>query len=202
MTTATIRRISDDLGVQACYEECLANGCAPQLAEMLALRQPPGCQTDREFTLGQGTLAQQFEGEEHNLRRLVAKAKSMGYTPDYTDVYTPTLVRPEVGPGDPQAFVPQVNGRSHVKRVLERNNWPGYGMVNRKAVEREPEVGPVIDPEIVNREVARKINENPSLAPKRAELTEEFIHTHGAPDRIKAAADAKRRKKKLILKGA
>lgn len=196
------RKISGDPAIQQCYLECLRNGCAPRLAEMLALQQPPGCQTDREFTLGQGTLAQQFDGEEQVLEQLVAKSKRMGYTPDYTDVYTPTLVRPEVGPGDPQAFVPAVNGRSHVKRVLERNNWSGYGMVNRKRVEVEPEPGPPIDPEIVGREVGRMIHENPSLAPRRAQLAEEFVHRHADPGRLKAARDAKNRKRKLITKGA
>ena len=64
---------------KALYRKCLANGCAPTLAEMLALQEAPGAMTDRELFQGMGTLADQFKGEERNLTKLVAAAKD--YSP-------------------------------------------------------------------------------------------------------------------------
>ena len=45
--------ISKDKYIQRDYEEMIAKGTAPKLAEMLALQSPPSCNTDTRFMTGE-----------------------------------------------------------------------------------------------------------------------------------------------------
>ena len=45
--------ISKDKYIQRDYEEMIASGTAPKLAEMLALQSPPSCNTDTRFMTGE-----------------------------------------------------------------------------------------------------------------------------------------------------
>jgi hypothetical protein len=179
-------RISDHQETQALYEESRAAGSSHAIALICATRQPPGAVTDREFSRGIGTLAQQFDGEIPVLRQLVANARRNGYTPSDTDWYNPALVRPEVGPGDPQAFIPHDGGRGHVKRVCRKNGWPCEGAVTVKATPVRP-AGPPEPPiaeDIMQRAIEQEIAKNPAKALKLGQLRQEIVEKHAAPERV------------------
>lgn len=176
MTTYLYPIVSPDLVEQRHYELCRRKGTSHNMAVIFALRHPPGALTDREFLAGRGTLAQQFEGEEHNLNKLVAESKRNGRTPSPNDVYLPTLAN---YPGDPLAFVPPDDARGHVKRVCEARGDECRGMVKVKAgPPKEPEPGPPIAQDIIDSEVSSQIRAQPELAGKRKELAEQFIEQH------------------------
>ena len=78
-----------------------------------------GTMTDREYFRGQGTLLDQFTGEEHILEAHIKQAKKDGYTPGINDVYNPMIANK---PGDGKAFVPPTGGRGHIKRVCQERN--------------------------------------------------------------------------------
>lgn len=125
--------ISDDPRIQALYEQSRAAGSSHKLAEMLAFQSPPGSLTDREFFSGQGTLADQFKGDEAMLKRLVSTAASNGRRPQASDVYCSGLAR---FPGDPEAFVPSSGGRNYIRRLSEQRGHACHGAVEVK--KREP----------------------------------------------------------------
>ena len=129
--------VSHNPKLQAYYEWLRRNGNSHNLADMLAFRQAPRANTDREFFEGMGTLDTQFSGDEAMRDRLIAKAKSKGYKPNPNDVYLSSLAR---YPGDPEAFVPATGGRGHIKAVCEKRGWECDGSVKTKY--REPEEAP------------------------------------------------------------
>ncbi len=87
---------------------------AKRLADMLATRQVPRSSTDRELFAGYGSLADQFEGEESVLEKIVCESRKRGYNPNPNDLYMPRLAE---CPGDPLAFVPATGGMSHIRKV-------------------------------------------------------------------------------------
>ena len=127
--------------IKSCYSKLIKRGVSQRLAEMLALRKAPRCMTDDVFYGGQ-TLAQQFGNNASGLEQVTKAAKKHGYVPNSNDRYESGLCRPEVGMGDPQAFVPASGGRGYVKRLLENRGWEGLsdGAVTVKY--REPEKDP------------------------------------------------------------
>lgn len=180
MTKTNVTTISNDPAVQARYVECLSNGCAPRLAEMLAFQSAPKAMTDREFFEGRGTLAKQFSGEEAVLEKVIAAAKKRGYVPNANDVYCAGLAD---SIGDPAAFVPATGGRGHVQQVCEQRGWACDGAVQVK--KRPLEAAPVSVPlaaDIVDRGVRSLIAKDPDKARKvsKRELQEQVIHQHGA----------------------
>ena len=93
------------------YDRCIANGCSPRLAEMLAAGQPPMSNTDREFLEGHCN-GNQFAGREAVGDAYAAVARAEGA--DTTGkVYMGSLA---AYPGDPRAWV---SGRGDVQRVLD-----------------------------------------------------------------------------------
>ena len=102
------------------YIAMINAGESRNMAEMCALQRAPGVQGDLGFFEGRHTLAQQFAGDERGLNTLLRSAKRHGFTPRYTDVYEPGLCRPEVGQGDPQAFISPTDGRSHAMKIREK----------------------------------------------------------------------------------
>ena len=123
--------ISDDPDAQAHYEACRRAGTGHRMAEMLALRKPPGgTSPDRTLLVGRGTLAEQFEGSEQ-LNKVTSIARKHGYTPRYTDTYEPSLA---AYPGDPAGFVPSSDPAGHIRKVCKRRNWSCDGAVKIKSV--------------------------------------------------------------------
>lgn len=148
-----------------------------KLTEMLAARSAPKAQTDREFFAGQGTLADQFSGNDDQLNKVIGNAKKHGYKPQYTDTYVPALAK---FAGDPAAFVSASGGRGHVQRVCERRGWTCNGSVNVKGRPSDPGPDTVLGENLVQEAVDNLSIKNPDLARKatKRELREEAIHQH------------------------
>jgi len=170
--------VSDNPHVQAFYVQMRLDGQNHAFAEMCALRQPPGAMADGEFFRDQGTLADQFKGDEAKLEHITAVAKSQGYTPTPNDVYMPGLAD---YPGDPLAFVPPTGGRHHIKKVCEEKNLECSGQVNVKRVEKEPSRNVPLAEDLVQEAVADMHVTDPDLCRKATyqDLREEAIYRHG-----------------------
>lgn len=122
-------KVSDDPQVQRFYEKMRAGGESHNIAEILATRQVPGSNTDRELFANKGTLRDQFRGEEHLLTVLERNARREGVTLNDCSLYEPALAR---YPLDPKACVPPTEGRSYIRRVCTEYGWACEGVVNVK----------------------------------------------------------------------
>lgn len=115
---------------------------AKRLAEILSTRTFPGTNTDRELFADYGTLADQFEGEEQVLEKVISESRKRGYNPNPNDLYMPRLAECV---GDPLAFVPATGGRSHIKKVAKLRDHDCMDMsgkvINRRSRYRDPEFG-------------------------------------------------------------
>ena len=123
--------------IQAAYENLRAHGQSHSMAEMLAYRQAPGAQTDREFMMGHPSLEQQIgdDNDRHYINQVTSNYRAAtGHDPNPGHLYVQTLAQ---YPGDPRAFVAD---RGEVKRRAEELNVNVSGMVNHKASE------PISDP--------------------------------------------------------
>lgn len=170
--------ISDNIGVQACYEFLRGNGESHKMSEMLAFRQPPRAQTDREFFEGFGTLEKQFRGDEQIRDRVIKIAINNGYKPNANDVYLSSLAN---YPGDPEAFVPATGGRGHIKSVCEKRGWECDGTVKTKY--QEPREEPKSNP-MAKDIMAKKIKESHKRSPSskkmdQGELRHNIVKNHG-----------------------
>lgn len=107
------------------YRECIANGCSPRTAEMLASHSAPSLQTDSTFMVGQWN---QF-GENQNMmncgRTLAEECRKRGGDPN-GKVYLGQLAD---YPGDPQAWV---ESRADIKRVCRKKGLGCEGAVTVK----------------------------------------------------------------------
>lgn len=118
------------MSYNAIYAEAVRNGCSDRLADMLASRKPPGIDgTDTRYFAKQGTLADQFKGNEGQLHYIVEQARSMGYEPNMNDVYEPSLAECI---GDPKAFVSPSGGLSHIRNVADERDYTVHGVIERK----------------------------------------------------------------------
>lgn len=98
-------------------QEMLDSGCAP------------GMVTDTSFHANRGTLSQQLGGDDNWAKFITKRAKERGYNPGVNDVYLSQLCRSEVGPGDPQAFIPATEGRKLVEKRLRARGLSSTGCV-------------------------------------------------------------------------
>lgn len=117
------------------YDLCLSQGTSPILAEMLALAQPPGCNTDNVF------CADRKEEEQFKDRRVLGfrkKAEKQGVSTT-GKIYLGGLAR---FPGDPTAWV---SGRGDIAKTCETRGWGAEGTVNVKPDE-EKSMEKSIDP--------------------------------------------------------
>ncbi len=147
-------------------------GESPRVAEMCALQKAPGVQGDQGFFEGRHTLDQQFAGDERGLATVLRSAKRHGFTPRYTDVYEPGLCRPEVGQGDPQAFVSATDGRSHANKL--RDQMLADTPQNRKAPVR---MGKNLTEKFIKKATAK----DPSFARlNKSDQRAEVIRRHGS----------------------
>lgn len=156
---------------------------AARLKDILQSRQCPSSVTDRELFRNRGTLADQFNGDERTLEKLVAKAKAHGYTPGTNDFYNSSLA---AFPGDPLGFVPPTGGRAHIKKVVQMRDQDCEGIVNNKASRyRDPEITPDKEPKL-NRKIVEKLAQREAtLHPEKRRLTkqelrEQVIEKHGS----------------------
>ncbi len=146
---------------QARYESMIADGVSDSLAEVLATRRFPALRTDTAFMAGQW---RQFEdtpeiGNEYRRRAELEGVSTNG------KVYLRGLA---AFPGDPRAWV---DSRADVLKVAAERGWNVSGAVEYEAPAREKPPGPKVAPDLVAREVAEILDEDPSLDP--AEVTEQ-----------------------------
>ena len=122
--------------IQNAYEQLRARGESHSMAEMLAYRQAPGAQTDREFMMGHPSLEQQIgDNDGHYINQVTANyIAQTGHAPNPGHLYVQSLAQ---FPGDSRAFVAD---RGEAKRRAEELNVNVSGMVNHKASE------PISDP--------------------------------------------------------
>ena len=170
-------------GQRACelYDAAVERGETHRMAVMLALQQAPRVMTDDVFLSGYGTLDKQFKGDERQIEWITKRAMQKGYTPNRNDVYNPLLVRPEVGVGDPQAFI---NSRSDIRRICEERGLPCEGAVTVKGREPtppKPRNGKRLAPDLVEELYQQKVQEDPGLKHKnKREVQESIVDQHGA----------------------
>lgn len=140
------------------YARIRLAGESHRLALMLATRKPPGIVTDSVF-LKERRHGQQFAScpALGNYYRRTAEGLGQSTT---GKVYLPSLAD---FPGDPSAWV---SGRGDVERVARAKGYGVSGLVNVKPSEREPIPDVEIAPEIVEREVAEILRENPDARPE------------------------------------
>lgn len=169
MAKAKYPVVSDDPSVQAFYERLRRKGEGHGMAEILALRKPPGDRTDTQFIRGVRTpygLPDTPVG-----RYMAAKLKAGGANPN--GVYLGGLAS---RPGDPRAVV---EGRDDIKRVCKARNWSCEGTVNvsmnRDNVDPGAPVGVADD--LVERHVETAALHNPECVatPKKRAETKQRI---------------------------
>lgn len=150
----------------------------------------PKANTDREFYEGMGTLEQQFKNDPEGLKQTVAAARAQGYEPHYTDFYMGNLADRT---GDPKAFIQSSGGRGDIKRRCLEKGVTCEGSVSVTPAEigyRPPPKKDVrLAEDLIAEEMVTRVLSNPDLGyqckenPKKlAELREEVIETHGAPN--------------------
>lgn len=161
-------RISVD---SALYEECLANGCTPVLAEMLASRSFPGCRgTDRAFMQGRKLDGSQFEGLHPLVGRTYLEAAARAGVSVTGKYYSGVAAR---FPGDPEAWIDSTHD---LKVLCERRGWGCTGAVEVKPREAgsDPLAGPYqVADDLVEDHVAAVLAQRPELAPRASEIREE-----------------------------
>lgn len=156
-------------------------GESDSMASMVALRKGPALSTDDTFFAGQGMLYDQF-GSQKALDRNLEASKRHGFVPDKNDVYFPNLARFK---GDPEAYVSRAQGRSYIKKLLEKRGWASEGAVNTKA--RQPEHDPLdakncvpMGNDVIQHYAAKMVAKDPSLKRlKKSELRAKVIEKHG-----------------------
>ena len=149
-----MRRVSE---YQQLYDQCIANGCTPAMADMLASRQAPVGKTNDTYR-NNTRLEKQFDNCPEVGDELVWQTRR--HDPNFNPkgkIHIGGLVRKEVGVGDPQAWVSASDPLGEIKQRCKEQGRTVSGDVNYTAPERDliPEKYKVND-KIVER-VARNI---------------------------------------------
>lgn len=167
---------------QQLYDEAIANGCTPVLADMLASRKAPTAKTDREFFRDRPkTLAEQFRNPR-TLQHYINKARKHGYNPSPNDYYDSSLAR---FAGDPEGFISPSGGRTQYKRTLQKRGWGAEdpnGLVNVAPAQFTPDPPPdlPLSNELIDESVTEMLAANPDLQTKpRVELEQMAVEKHG-----------------------
>lgn len=162
------------------YDLCVANGCEPRLADMLASRSFPGTKgTDRAFLQGRSLGIGQFADVPLIARHHERIAEAAGVS-TVGQCYLSTLAR---YPGDPEAWVSDLHDvRS---RCLERG-WGCEGAISMPARSGDPDTGHyAVADDLVDRYVEDRLVEQPEMEPHRESLRAELadrlsgVHGHG-----------------------
>lgn len=159
------------------YQEAISKGNSPAMAEMLAIRKAPSCETDDTFLSNFGTLLNQFDGDERALKAHVELCQKNGFTPDANSVYLPTIA---AKPGDPRAHV---KSRAEAQRYCEEQGVALQLNGREVCKSREPDSDPWDShPKLHERHIRESVpdmlKENPKLADKPNELREAIIDKH------------------------
>jgi hypothetical protein len=165
------------------YEPPMPEARHGGLDEILATRRFPATHTDRELALNLGGLEEQFAGcDPAKRQRAIEVAKSLGYNDNCS--YEPFMARDGFD-FDPEAFVPHVGARGHVRRVCERRGTNASGPGIEVKAYRQPETDPFEDdgslPEaLIEEEIAARVLENPELRHEKTyqEVREQVLDDH------------------------
>jgi hypothetical protein len=150
--------ISPNPNVQAFYEKMCMQGQSHNMAEVLATRSFPGFTTNDTFLKGKKT-GDQFDdcpvvGQYY---REVAESAGVSTT---GKVYLRGLAN---FPGDPRAWV---SDKDDVLRVCKERGWSCEGVVNYTPPELPPSPDVKLAPDLVEREVRERLEENPDANPE------------------------------------
>ncbi len=186
MTTATATFRFKDRATQARYEALLAAGVSDRPARRAALRSDiiPRLvlRTDTSMMAQFGTLADQFDGAEDQLEHVTQTAIRHGYRPSANDAYMPALAN---FPGDPAAFVSMAGGEGHARKVCAERGEDCLrrdGSYIYRAPKRDRKPPKRLADDLVDRVVAEKVKQDPSLARRTKDLRNEVIEAHGAKE--------------------
>lgn len=154
------------------YEELVAKGVSPKLAEIFATAQPPGTGvTDKSFFEGRlngHAVPDKFKALDYAL------AKKAGISTSGKLYHSG--IADSRGPQDPEAWV---SGLDDLKRVIKKRNLTTTGIVNHKGVETPPKPDVPLSDKIVNRIIAQETKKDPGLKSKpKQELKEMVIAKH------------------------
>ena len=153
---------------RAFFEECIALGTAPRAAAMFAYRRPPGCKTDTSFLAKFGANGSQFSDDQASGEMLTAKARTVDPNFNPTGkVYISGLCRPEIGPGDPVAWV-EGDPRGYIRKQCEERGLDCEGAVEYKSTRRDVEEKPYrVDDKVVIQHALNAVAADPGLAEKK-----------------------------------
>lgn len=147
---ASYQQVSDDPRVQASYEAMRRQGQSHNIAEMLALREPPTDQDDRRFLAGlRPETVERMAELKASAERQKVDVNGAVYL---SALARPRRQRPNPNEADPQAFI---RSRSDIKRLAEQRGLFVTGAVecDHLGIDRPPQDipdnGP--DPKIVEK---------------------------------------------------
>lgn len=155
------------------YREAIAQGTAPKMAEMFAMRQAPRGMTDSTYFAGiYGGLAKQW-GPEEALEIRADSIKNYGVDPGNDCIYMPQLVPIGKKSGHPAAFVKMSDGVAGLKDRYRQQNKESE-LLGVKAVQMPPPAVVDVAPDLVREEVKNRIKMDPGLKERdQRELAEQ-----------------------------
>lgn len=159
------------------YDQAIKNGCSPVLADMLASRCPPAGKTNDTYRNGTG-LEKQFDNCPEIGDAIVAgiREKNPNFNPK-GKMLVGSLIRPEVGVFDEQAWVSASDPLGDVKKRCQEQGRTVSGDVNYQAPEKDLGDGKYkVNDKIVER-VARRIRK----PGQRIEAAREIARDHITP---------------------
>lgn len=167
------------------FRRCIANGCTPQMALMLASRFSPIMGgSDRAFN----------EGARRKMNNLPAVNQKMVAMAQKAGINTNGKYH-VAGLGaynDPMAWVSTIDD---AREVIKAKGLSSRGLINYQAPEKPPQPDTLLAPDIVNDALRRRLSDDESLAArvaqaspkKRASLLreqrEQIVAAHGKPRR-------------------
>jgi hypothetical protein len=172
--TESMHRVSNNQNVQSLFERLVRDGVPQTLAEMFALRQPPGTGgTDRAFLQGTGSGGDLDRTLEPIRKRRMARYKQLTgrKMPDNARYFT-QLAR---FPGDPQAVV---SDRGEMKRRLEQGGHGCEDFGIKRAESPPPDDTPKLDEKLVRQFLAIEKKKPENIGKKDAELREKIVDKH------------------------
>jgi hypothetical protein len=188
ISPAGFPQVTSDPVAQARYEQMRMAGESHSMAEMLSTHSFPGAVTDATFMKGRHNHAGLESMSDDSRNYYLQQAEQAGVSTG-GQAYMASLAR---FPGDPTAWV---DSRADVERVARQNGMAVTSPTINVDPPRYFDPGPptIVAPELVNREVAQMIAENPGLKNDAPGLRQDIIEKrrgyHALPDPGRMAAE-------------
>lgn len=153
--------------MQADYRAMVDAGQSPVFAHMAVTRKPSGGETDKTFMARSVGIADQ-PLDDYTREHIASRSRRHGYKPRATDTYEPLAA---AYPGDPAAFTNHGEGREKIKRARRRFDAPTEGDPHERVYD--------LHPDIVERNRAKLLQDDPGLAEKdQREVSEMIVDKH------------------------